>query len=234
MIVYAGFFLDTLKEYANSEAFIIVDTLRFSTTVSYALKNIKRIYFSPDINEAIDISRKRKIPLIAEVDGYRPIEADYDNSPSKMKEINAEEAVIRTTSGVYLLDYAIKLGLKNVFIGAIVNAKYIADFAKKFSTITIAMAGYRRKKIALDDLLGAGAIISELGNARLETDEAIIALELFKNSKENLFEKLKISNAGKFLVSTGRENDVKIASMLNSIDTVPKLEKEFLINVSKI
>jgi len=236
MKIYAGFFKNTLYLYP-ADVYVVVDVLRFSTTVSVALDlGVREIHVYADLSQAVAAAEELKAPLIAEVEGFKPAEADLDNSPTEViKYFSAktpEKAVIRTTSGALIIEEAVKKRLKDVVVGGIINADVVATYLSKTSikSITIAMAGYKRSMFAIDDLLGAGAIIAELAervsNLELMTDEAVVAYELYiKARREGRIEELiKSGRAGKFLVETGRSADAEYSARPNIIHVIPRLK----------
>ncbi len=235
MKVYAGFFKNTLDLYP-ADAYVVIDVLRFSTTVSTALHlGTKEVIVYADFNEALRAARELNVPLIAEVEGFKPEGADLDNSPTEILNYFAggppEKLVIRTTSGALIIEEAVKRKFDEVVIGAIVNAEAVAEYlsSKAVESITIAMAGYKRSMFAIDDLLGAGAVVTELakvmGNLKLMTDEAVVAHELYVKAVEEgrIEELIKSGRAGRFLVETGRAHDVEYSSRPNILSVVPKL-----------
>ena len=170
------------------------------------------------------------------MEGFKPAEADLDNSPIEViKYFSAEKpekAVIRTTSGALIIEEAVRRGLKNVVVGGIVNADAVATYLSRTSikSATIVMAGYKRSMFAVDDLLGAGAIIAELAvrdsELELMTDEAVVAYELYvKARREGRIEELvRSGRAGRFLAETGRSADAEYSARPNIIHVVPRLK----------
>ncbi len=220
----------------KADAYVIVDVLRFSTLVATALlKGVEEIYVFADLDRSVEFSKTIKAPLAAEVDGIKPVTADLDNSPTGIINyvdtygVGNAKLVVRTTSGALLVSEAIKLGLKDVFIGSLVNAYSVAKalISSKSSSINIVCAGYRRKQFAIEDFLGAGAIIYGI-KKQVDTslgDEAIAALHTYESiaSKGKILETIKSGRGGSFLWSTGRYRDVIFASNVNTLDVVPKL-----------
>lgn len=237
MNVSVTWFINGLKE-VKADAYIVVDVLRFSTTVTVALNSgFSRVYVFADLDRAIEYSRRIKAPLVAEVEGVKPADADLDNSPTAILEwvskygVGSGELVIRTTSGALIIDEAIKLGLSNVFVGSILNAKAVAEtlVKLKISSANIVCAGYRRSHFSIEDFLGAGAITYELNNlvgGKLRMDDgALAASRLFEYvvSSDKLLETIRLGHHGSFLWNTGRSKDVELACMLNNLNVVPKL-----------
>jgi len=236
MKIYAGFFKNTLDLYP-ADVYVVVDVLRFSTTTSVALDlGVKEVHVYADLSQAVMAAEELKAPLIAEVEGFKPAEADLDNSPIEViKYFSAEKpekAVIRTTSGALIIEEAVRRGLKNVVVGGIVNADAVATYLSRTSikSATIVMAGYKRSMFAVDDLLGAGAIIAELAvrdsELELMTDEAVVAYELYaKARREGRIEELvRSGRAGRFLAGTGRSADAEYSARPNIIHVVPRLK----------
>ena len=234
VIVKAGFFREFLRE-ADCEAYIVIDVLRFTTTVSLALAaGVERVVFYSDYNSALEYSRRNCIPLAAEIEGFKPPTADYDNSPVEVylaaRDYGFSEIVLRSTSGAYVLEEAYRRRLRNVYLSAMVNAGAVAEeiVSRGFKSVCIVMAGFRRKRFSLDDMLGAGALIWELGlrsSVKLESDEAVAALALWKyyDSGSSVLDAVKTSRAGLMLIRTGREYDIEVSCRVNSVSVVPKL-----------
>jgi len=244
--VYAGFFKDILDIYP-SDVVIIVDVLRFSTTVTTALNiGVEEIFVRSDLNEALDLAKKLGIPLVAEVNGFKPSIADLDNSPieviSYLSSRPPTKIVIRSSWGAPLFEEATKKEYKEIVIGSLVNAKFVVKYLQMINptSITIAMAGFKERFLAIEDFLGAGAIIDELlkasNNIQLHTDEALIAYKLYVDNKHQLFELISKGYSGKFLIETGRGKDVEFCSKVNSINIVPgaKGQSKVLRILSKV
>lgn len=237
MNVSVTWFTRGLRE-VKADAYIVIDILRFSTTVTVALNTgFNRVYVFADLDRAIEFSRRIKAPLVAEVEGVKPADADLDNSPTAILEwvskygVGSGELVIRTTSGALIIDEAIKLGLNNVFVGSLLNAKAVAEALVRLEipSVNVVCAGYRRSHFSIEDFLGAGAIVYELSNligSELKMDDgALAAARLFEYvvSNDKLLEIIRLGRHGSFLWSTGRSKDVELACTLNNLNVVPKL-----------
>lgn len=235
--VYAGFFKDAVRLYP-ADAYVVVDVLRFSTTVATALYlGTEEVVVYADLEEALRAAKDLGVPLIAEVEGFRPEGADLDNSPtallSSFRGRPPKKLVIRTTSGALVIEEAIKVGLREVLVGALVNARAVANYivSRGFNSVAVIMAGYKRSMFAIDDMLGAGAIITELENAvgflNLLTDEALVARELYVKAayEGRVLELMSSGRAGKFLIATGRLGDVEYSAKQNILAVVPRLRE---------
>ena len=74
---------------------------------------------------------------------------------------------------------------------------------------------------ALEDYLGAGAVLSHLGGRR--SPEAQAAVAAWLDSKDSVERALIECSSGKELVSQGRIDDIRYAGMVEASDVVPVL-----------
>jgi 2-phosphosulfolactate phosphatase len=80
----------------------------------------------------------------------------------------------------------------------------------------------RSLRPAIEDLLGAGAIISEL-SATNRSPEADIAAAAFVAARANLQRYLRQCTSGRELIALGYSDDVELAAELNVSTTAPTL-----------
>lgn len=80
---------------------------------------------------------------------------------------------------------------------------------------------------ALEDLLGAGAIISNLTGTR--SPNASAAEIIFQHHHHNIFSILENTGSGKELIHRGFPQDIEIAAQLNISDCVPVLKNQAYI-----
>jgi len=218
----------------EADALAIVDVLRFSTTVSMALEmGFKTIYVFPGLGDAICFARAKKIPLLAEVGGIKPSEADMDNSPSDIAQRGwtylsrgVDKLVIRTSAGGVLTCKAVQKELDSVFVASTVNARGVAEalISGGYRVINIVCAGVGLERFAIEDFIGAGALIHEIlkvnGNVEL-SPVAVAALNVFRSAVARLQDFMRLSESGKIVSSTGHRSDIEIASMLNISRAIP-------------
>ena len=233
--VEVSWFARGLKD-SSADAYVVIDVLRFSTTVAAALASgFREVYVFSELSRAAAFARESKALLAAEVEGAKPAEADLDNSPTAIIDyarkhgVGNGKLVVRTTAGASIVSEAIGLGLKNVFIGSLVNARFVAEALGELrpSSISMVCAGFRRTKFAIEDFLGAGAIICELADIADVNllDEAIAALHAYLSLRNDLLGAIKSGRSGRFLCGTGRGEDVVFASKVNTVNAVPFLDK---------
>jgi 2-phosphosulfolactate phosphatase len=83
--------------------------------------------------------------------------------------------------------------------------------------------GFQAREFALEDFLGAGAIIAQMHGRDLEkSDEAMKASCLaFERSVDSLSKVLSETKSGRRLLETGQSEDIEFCSQLNKFNGAP-------------
>jgi 2-phosphosulfolactate phosphatase len=207
-------------DYKCGDVAIVVDVLRASTTITTLLSFIDEVYITTST------VRKENAIYIGERKGKKIENFDFGNSPTEIlanKDIikeryeNGEKVFLTTTNGTRVLK---NLDAEHVFIGAIVNARYVAKAVEGFENISLVPC-YRENNFAIDDFIGCGVIAKYLNG---EFDEFIkTAIELTKHDWMSL---ILNSASAENLKNLGYERDVTFALLENSIDAVGVYDRE--------
>ncbi len=205
----------------HSEVIVIVDVLSFSTCVeiaTHAGAEILPYRFRDD--SVIDFGASKNA-LVAQRNRSRDT---YSLSPQSLTKIpRGTRLVLPSPNGSTL---TLAAAGKVVMAGCLRNAKAVADYASQFESIAVIPCGERWEdgsiRFALEDLLGAGAIIRELAGTK--SPEALAAEATFNNFQDDLERTILDCASGRELVERGYEKDVWIACALNVSGTVPVLE----------
>lgn len=211
-----------------SDVIIIVDVLSFSTCVDIATKNEALIFpYRWKDDSAIQYAKNMNAEL---ADFKRKITDGFSLSPTSLLKIKSKtKLVLPSPNGSTL---SLSTGTTPTLCGCLTNAKAVATLAKKYGNkISIIAAGEQwadnSLRVAFEDLVGAGAIISHLtGNL---SPESKTGLTIFENSKTTLLEDIKNCSSGKELIKRGFENDILLACDLNSSNNVPILKENYFI-----
>lgn len=205
-----------------SQAVIIVDVLSFSTSVDIAVRQgaIVFPYGGKDAGAA-DFATS----VHAELADPQRTQGSYSLSPVSLMQVQpGARLVLRSPNGATL---ALAARPARVLAGCLRNARAVALAAKQHgSKIAVIAAGERWQddhslRPSLEDLIGAGAIISYLGG-RL-SPEAASAAAVFRAAKPKLSEVLRQCSSGKELIEHGFSQDVILASQLNASNSAPIL-----------
>jgi 2-phosphosulfolactate phosphatase len=207
-----------------SDVIIIVDVLSYSTCVDIAVSNGAKIYpYKYKDNSAAAYAKS----IGAELADADRNSSRYTLSPVSLKNIpSGTKLVLPSPNGATL---SLATGNVLTICGGLRNAKTVAEYAMSSGkNISLIPAGekwqeqYESKgslRFAIEDLIGAGAIISFLKGSL--SPESKSALAVYEIAKENLREEIKKCSSGKELIERGFEEDINLACELNVSDCVP-------------
>jgi 2-phosphosulfolactate phosphatase len=215
---------------------VVIDVLRCTSSIITALiHGAKSVLPVRTVKEARKIYKDNpNYILTGERKGLKPKGFTLGNSPQSFTKdlVEGKNIVITTTSGTLALTNV--LGSRWVLIGALLNAKYVAEATFKLSEkeerdISLVLSG-SRGKFSLEDFLGAGAIIDSLPKVQMErADAAYAAFLAFNYAKESLTTTLQDGVHGKNLQRLGFGKDVVFCSQLNRYQIVPHFKDNVIV-----
>lgn len=203
-----------------SDAIVIVDVLSFSTAVCVAAAREATVFpYRWADDTAADYARSKNALLA----GPRR-EGGYSLSPRSLTGLpRGSRIVLPSPNGATL---SLATGETPTFAGCLRNAGAVARAARSCGPrIAVIACGERwpngALRPALEDHVGAGAVLSRLGGTR--SPEAAAAIGVFQSVAAHLPETLRDSVSGKELIGRGFEDDVAVASELDSDSVAPRL-----------
>jgi len=205
-----------------SDVMIIVDVLSFSTCVDIATRNGATIYpYRWKDETAIEYANTLNAQL---ADFKRKYTDGYSLSPISLLNIKPTTKLVLPSPNGSTLTLSTKQ--TPTLCGCLRNAKAVATFAKRFGRkISIIPAGEQwndnKLRVAFEDLIGAGAIISYLQGSL--SPESKTGLTVFRDLKSTILEEIKKCSSGKELIERGFEKDLLLACDLNTSDNAPLL-----------
>jgi 2-phosphosulfolactate phosphatase len=206
----------------DCEVVIIVDVLSFSSCVEAAVTNGALIY---PYGAGAQQARAYAASLEAELAGFKPGEGRYWLSPTALSLIPpGTRLVLPSPNGSAL---SVEGGVAHTIAGCLRNARAVARAAERLgSKIAVIPAGERwpggGTRPVLEDLLGAGAIVRELGGSRSpEAQAAQVVFERFSTGQARLERALLDCSSGRELLERDRRADVLYAAEWNVGMTVP-------------
>jgi 2-phosphosulfolactate phosphatase len=214
---------------------VVVDVFRASTTICAALSaGVEKIIPVKSIQEAADY-KKQGFVIAGEREGQKLAIANYGNSPFDFIGKKVPDQIVLTTSnGTVAIQVA--SGPGEVVIGAFCNLKTLSDWLiSKNKNVVILCAGWLGS-FSMEDSLFAGALSASLsasGNYTACYDSSKAALLLWDSSKGNLSENAKDFTHYKRLVKLGAGEDAKFALQMDTLDVIPYLHENCLINLYK-
>ena len=203
---------------------IIVDVLSFTTCVDVATGRGALVYpFLWRDERAADFAQEKQAHLA----GSRKDPASvYSLSPDSLAKLKAgNRIVLPSPNGSEL---SARAGDVITLAGCLRNARAVAQYAEEQSQTSLVLAAGERwpdgsLRPALEDYLGAGAVISHLSGAR--SPEAQAAADVFQNSASRLEEVITECVSGRELADIGYAHDLPWVIDYNASNAVPRLEE---------
>jgi 2-phosphosulfolactate phosphatase len=211
----------------------VFDVLRATTTITAALwAGVREIFVYRTLDEARAAAGQCDGPrlLCGEKNCLPPPGFDLGNSPAAFQaEIHRGQTVyMATTNGTRALAAAREAAL--VLPAALVNAEATAAaLAGAGMDVTLLCAG-TNGRIAMEDLLGAGAVLTHLSAQyhpiTMESDVARLAVRLFAGTRTNLEAALNESTGGRNVAAVGLQADTEFAAQLDLLPIVARMTCE--------
>jgi len=210
----------------TSDVVIVVDVLSFSTAVDVATSRGAVIFPAPwEDDRASELAESAGAVLAVPRSAMSP-RSPYSLSPASFSSIPPGlRVVLPSPNGATISLQAERSGL-TVVAGCLRNATAVAKAARTFGRrVSIIAAGERwpdgTLRPAVEDLVGAGAIIASLDGSL--SPEATAAAGAFRSV--DAISQLAESASGRELIDAGFPEDVQLAAMLNASGTVPVLRQ---------
>jgi 2-phosphosulfolactate phosphatase len=197
---------------------VIVDVLSSSTCVDIAAGRSILVYpYSGPPEEAQAFATRQEAVL-----ARRRGQGGFSLSPAAFATApHVERIVLPSPNGSTLTLLAAEKS--QVLCGCLRNAAAVAEACAAYESVGVVPAGEKwpdgSLRPALEDWLGAGAIISHLSGSR--SPEARAAAAAFESQRDKLLETLLAIPSGVELVDWGYRQDVELAAQYNVSATAP-------------
>ena len=222
---------------------MVIDVLRATTTISWALKNgADSIQVFADLHllkESAMAWNEHERLMLGERGGKKIKGFDLGNSPLSVtkKIVGGKRLFMSTTNGTKSLQKV--QHAKHLFAMGLPNRRAVAEriLSLQSENVLILGSGWEGS-YSLEDSLAAGALASYLQtNCNFEVnilnDELQSALVLWNFWKDDILKCLKTATHGKRLTSLGDyEEDFKCCSELDCLDIVPAQVERGVIRAS--
>ena len=227
----------------SSDIAVVIDVLRATTTISWALNNgADSIQVFSDLELLKEKASKwdpTKRLMLGERGGEKLKGFDLGNSPLSVTEdlVAGKRLFMSTTNGTKSLQKV--ENVEFLFSMALTNRQAVAEriIALKKNKILILGSGWEGS-YSLEDSLAAGALAHYLienynSEVNIVNDELYAALALWHYWKEDILKCLKTATHGKRLTSIGNyEDDFKCCSQLDCLNIVPTQFEKGVIRAS--
>jgi 2-phosphosulfolactate phosphatase len=223
----------TMRAATRGDLIVLVDTLSFSTTTAYAISRGAIIYPCGKNDNPVELARLSG----GEVAGKRSEGSDlhrYSLSPITFNRVTrGEKVVLPALNGgsCSRVGQAAPILMVGAFVNkTAVTARINREMADTSLNITAVACGERDEnpapngelRMAIEDYLAAGAIISELNLTK--SPEAELCEAAFRHSEARIETLVWDCVSGRELRMRGFADDVKFALRMDSIQAVPILQ----------
>ena len=211
----------------SSSIVVIIDVLRATSTIAAALYNGAREIIPVDsVPECIRIGKQLDAITAGERDGKVAEGLQYGNSPFEYPAsfIGGKTLVLTTTNGTKLLHMALEKGAEQIITGAFSNLDAVCNYLLQQKKNVLLACSAWKDRVNIEDTLFAGAVINQIGSHfSVNCDASRMALSLFKEAGNDLFEFMKQREASHYvrLSSFGLEKDIRHCLLPNTAPVLP-------------
>ncbi|MFI5202688.1 MAG: 2-phosphosulfolactate phosphatase, partial [Candidatus Kapaibacterium sp.] len=222
---------------------IVIDVLRASTTITYAMRaGAREIIPVASVEQAMKIVgnlHSTSTILCGERGGKRIEGFQLGNSPFEYtpEAVKGKALILTTTNGAVALTKA--KYARQCFVSSFVNLSATIEALATIESIAsehlIILCSGREEEFSLEDATCAGMLITRLQarfapipNETMQdhlSDSARAALSVSRQYGSDIYKTLIESDHGRNLIELGFEADILAASQIDSVPLVPVLEQ---------
>lgn len=219
-----------LEHINRSDAIVIVDVLSFTTCVEIAVSRGAMVYPYRWKNESASAFAIKHRAELAHPRNHH--DGKYSLAPSSLVQIPDGLRLVLPSPNGSTIAFAAAPKAAHVAAGCLRNATAVAQWAQNTGkTVTVIAAGERwadeSLRPAVEDLVGAGAIISAMTGRC--SPEAESAAAVFAAMAAQLHEQLAACASGRELLERGFATDVELAAEWNVSRATPVLDGDAFI-----
>ncbi len=217
---------------------VVIDVLRATSTISTAIANgCIEVVPSASIEEAWERAKRysRDDTLLGGERRCLKIEGfDLGNSPREYtrERIGDKRIILTTTNGTIALKSASEASER--IIGSFLNLDAVYRYCASLDTDLMIICSGIMGRLAREDSVCAGMIPSRLaGTGRFAPagDSGMAATRVGEDYKGRISEVFLESMAGKLLTEAGLEADLEACSRIDTLDVVPVMRGESIVNL---
>ena len=215
-----------------AEAVVIVDVLSFSTSIDIALGR-GVVVFPYRWHNGTEYEFAESVDAVVadrSGDGFGLRPSSLEDAPAGLR------LVLPSPNGSALTFGASEAGARRTLVGCLRNAAAMAAALDDAETVAVIAAGERWNgttgplRPAIEDLLGAGAIIESLGRRSVSPEARMAAAALGDLEPNELRWALRECASGREKRSRGLPRDVELAAARDQSSVVPTLEGQQLVD----
>jgi 2-phosphosulfolactate phosphatase len=217
--------------------YVVIDILRASTTICTALANgAREVIPFGTVDEARNARERdewHNALLCGEREAKKLPGFDLGNSPTDYtpEVVGGRSLLFASTNGSVAM--ATAPAKATVLVGGLVNTTAVADKIAELDQTTVIACSGKFGQFALEDAVGAGAIISKLWERaeglELVDDGAMAAQAIWDQYKEDPSVAMWQCRHGMYLIQMGFGSDLSLCSAVDSHSVVPVMSDGRLV-----
>jgi 2-phosphosulfolactate phosphatase len=214
---------------------VIIDVLRATSTIATALYNgAKSVIPVDSVSRCIELGKQIDGITAGERDGKIAEGLIHGNSPFEYPRefVEGKTLVLTTTNGTRLLQMALDKGAKEIVTGSFPNLSSVCNYLLDSKQNVILGCAAWKDRVNMEDMLFAGAVISNIGNHfSINCDSSHLAETIYKKAEKDLFGFMKKNNASHYhrLMGFGLEKDIRYCLTADGADVLPLYEDGKLV-----
>ena len=215
---------------------VIIDVLRATSTIATALFNGAKYIIPVDsVAECIRIGKQVDGITAGERDGRIAEGLIHGNSPFEYPRtfIKDKKLILTTTNGTKLLHMALEKKARAIITGSFSNLSAVCNFLKEQKKNIILGCAAWKDRVNLEDTLFAGAVIEHLqDNVEINCDSSMMALQIYRDAKRDLYGFMKEKNASHYLrlKGYGLEKDIRYCLQTDTANVLCIYKNGKLVN----
>jgi 2-phosphosulfolactate phosphatase len=222
----------TSELYFRDRNVVVIDVLRATTSIITALRNgAREVIPVASVENAVKVSGSLFGDVVlrcGEREGKIIPGFNLGNSPLEYSRENVEnKSLIFTSTNGSLAMVKAKFARRIVLAGFVNMSVLVDHLIRQNEDFVIVCAG-KEYHFCLEDVVCAGMIIYQMsrnGAALQLTDAASAAQSLYKSHSRSLNKMLRNCDHGKYLISIGFEQDLKVCGAVDSVPVLAHLGK---------
>lgn len=221
----------------NQSMVVIIDVLRATSTIATALHNgAECVIPVATVPRCIEIGAELNAITAGERDGRIAEGLKHGNSPFEYHPefVKGKKLVLTTTNGTKLLHMALDNGAAEIITGSFPNLSAVCDHILNRNMPVILGCAAWKDRVNIEDTIFAGAVIDKIGdNFDINCDASKIALNMYRQAKDDLFGFMKQNNASHYqrLTNYGLEKDIRYCLTPDQAPVLPIFRGDKLICV---
>jgi len=221
---------DLIHQYdLRGSVVVMIDILRASSSIVTAIAHgVGSVRPVDSLNECRELKLQGYIGA-AERGGKKVGGFDIGNSPFSFMnpELEEKNIAMTTTNGTQTLKRS--KGALQVIVGSFLNYSALLAYLERLPCdILLHCAGWKGK-VNLEDTLFAGAVIHGLKQLfEYDSDVPLMALNLFKQSKNDLKAAIEDSSHVNRLIGLGLEKDIDFCLKFDEYKIIPVLKGDYI------